>query len=107
MTAGENRLAAIIEACRRQDRASQKELYQLFYSYTLALAMRYLFSPDKKMRPFLGAGFATQPTALSGALVGSIEHAPGYTPMPENASKIPACDVEKIRQWVVLGAKND
>jgi len=60
MTAGENSLAAIIEACRRQDRASQKELYQLFYSYTLALAMRYLFSPDKKMRPFLGAGFATQ-----------------------------------------------
>jgi len=50
---------------------------------------------------------ATKPTAVSGALVGSIEHAPGYAPMPENASKIPACDVEKIRQWVVLGAKND
>jgi hypothetical protein len=50
---------------------------------------------------------ATQPTAMSGSLVGSIEHASGYVPMPENASKIPACDVEKIRQWVVLGAKND
>jgi len=47
MTAGENRLAAIIEACRRQDRASQKELYQLFYRYTLAIAMRYTASAEE------------------------------------------------------------
>jgi RNA polymerase sigma-70 factor (ECF subfamily) len=47
MTAGENRLAAIIEACRRQDRASQRELYQLFYSYTLATAMRYTASAEE------------------------------------------------------------
>ncbi|NUO02200.1 MAG: sigma-70 family RNA polymerase sigma factor [Saprospiraceae bacterium] len=47
MSAGESRLAAIIEACRRQDRASQKELYQLFYSFTLAIAMRYTASTDE------------------------------------------------------------
>ncbi|MFM9952012.1 MAG: RNA polymerase sigma factor [Saprospiraceae bacterium] len=47
MTAGENRLAAIIEACRHQDRASQKELYQLFYSFALAVAMRYTASAEE------------------------------------------------------------
>lgn len=50
---------------------------------------------------------ATQATALSGALVGSVERTAGYSPMPQNAGKIPACDVEKLRQWVALGAKND
>lgn len=47
MSAGENRLATIIEACRRQDRASQKELYQLFYSFALAVAMRYTASAEE------------------------------------------------------------
>lgn len=47
MPAGENRLAVMIEACRRQDRASQKELYQLFYSFTLATAMRYTASIEE------------------------------------------------------------
>lgn len=49
----------------------------------------------------------TKATALSGALVGSIERAPGYSPMPQNGNKIPACDIERIRQWVALGAKNN
>ena len=47
MSAGENRLATIIEACRRQDRASQKELYQLFYSFASAVAMRYTASAEE------------------------------------------------------------
>ena len=36
-----SRLNVIIEGCRRQDRALQKELYQLFYQYTLSVCLNY------------------------------------------------------------------
>lgn len=36
-----NRLNAIIEGCRRHDRAFQKELYQLFYQYALSVVLNY------------------------------------------------------------------
>ncbi len=42
-----NRLVQILEGCRRHDRAFQKELYQLFYQYTLAVGLRYASSLDE------------------------------------------------------------
>jgi RNA polymerase sigma factor (sigma-70 family) len=39
--------AQIIEGCRRHDRAFQKELYQLFYQYTLKVGLRYASSLDE------------------------------------------------------------
>lgn len=42
-----NRFTHIIEGCRRFDRTSQKELYQLFYQYTLKIAMNYASSLDE------------------------------------------------------------
>lgn len=42
-----DRFAQIIEGCRRQDRAFQKELYQLFYQYTLKVALNYASSLEE------------------------------------------------------------
>lgn len=39
-------------------------------------------------------------------LVGAVAHASGYKPMPEN-SKLPECDISKIRVWVRSGALNN
>ncbi len=42
-----NRLDQIIEGCRRHDRAFQKELYQLFYQYTLKVGLHYASSLEE------------------------------------------------------------
>jgi uncharacterized membrane protein len=45
--------------------------------------------------------------AISGRLVGSVSHAPGYSAMPKNASKLSACQIAQIRKWVDSGAPNN
>ena len=45
--------------------------------------------------------------AVSGRLVGAVSHAPGYSPMPKNASKLSACQIAQIRKWVSSGAPNN
>ena len=42
-----NRFDQIIEGCCRQDRAFQKELYQLFYQYTLKVGLNYASSLEE------------------------------------------------------------
>lgn len=38
--------------------------------------------------------------ALSGQLMGSIEHKSGFSPMPKNADKLTVCDIAQIRKWI-------
>jgi len=38
--------------------------------------------------------------ANSGVLLGSIEWLPGYSKMPKSASKLPNCDISKIKKWI-------
>jgi hypothetical protein len=45
--------------------------------------------------------------ALSGRLVGAVSHAPGYSAMPKNASKLSDCQITQIRKWVNAGAPNN
>ncbi|RYU84247.1 hypothetical protein [Hymenobacter persicinus] len=45
--------------------------------------------------------------ADNGLLVGVTSHAAGFKPMPQNAPKLPECDVNRIRQWVAAGAPNN
>ena len=45
--------------------------------------------------------------ATSGKLMGSINHAAGYSPMPKNGTKLSECNIAKIRQWVAAGAPNN
>lgn len=45
--------------------------------------------------------------AISGRLVGAVSHAPGYSAMPKNASKLSACQIAQITKWVNAGAPNN
>ena len=49
----------------------------------------------------------TKATALSGAIVGSIERTSSYSPMPQGGNKLNDCSIAIIKKWVALGAKND
>jgi hypothetical protein len=35
---------------------------------------------------------------------GAVNHEAGYSPMPENGPKLPACELSKINAWVNAGA---
>ena len=37
------------------------------------------------------------------ALLGSIEHTPGYDPMPKNRDKVSDCDIARIKAWMAAG----
>jgi hypothetical protein len=43
----------------------------------------------------------------NGGLLGSIKHASGYSPMPKNAGKMSACEIQKIEDWIAQGAANN
>jgi hypothetical protein len=45
--------------------------------------------------------------AANGKLTGSINHRPGFQPMPQFASKLPDCEIMKIEKWVNDGAQNN
>ena len=40
----------------------------------------------------------------SGTLVGTITHASGYSPMPQNLSRMSDCNISKIQAWILQGA---
>ena len=43
----------------------------------------------------------------NGRLLGAINHESGFTPMPQGAPKLIACDIAKIEAWVAGGAPNN
>ena len=45
--------------------------------------------------------------ADNGKLVGVIEHAPGYSPMPQGGAKLGECDIAVIRKWVSDGGPDN
>ena len=45
--------------------------------------------------------------AGNGSLLGSINHASGYSPMPKGGSKLPECARLKIAAWIAAGATNN
>ena len=45
--------------------------------------------------------------ATDGRLMGTVNHASGYTAMPQNASKLPDCQIAQLQQWVTNGAPNN
>jgi hypothetical protein len=38
-----------------------------------------------------------------GRIEGSINHEEGFSPMPKDASKLSACDIDKIEAWINAG----
>jgi hypothetical protein len=45
--------------------------------------------------------------ANDGSLFGTTNHEAGYTAMPDNGVKIPACEIEILRLWISEGAMNN
>jgi uncharacterized membrane protein len=44
-----------------------------------------------------------KPYATNGRLLGAINHAGGYSPMPKNMAQLNSCDLAKIQAWVTAG----
>jgi hypothetical protein len=42
-----------------------------------------------------------------GRFWGAINHQPGFSPMPKNGSKLPDCDLAKIKKWIDAGSPNN
>ncbi len=43
----------------------------------------------------------------NGSIIGSITHAPGFSPMPKNRAKLIDCEIEKVMAWIEQGALNN
>ena len=43
----------------------------------------------------------------NGALMGSINHIDGWSPMPQGAPMLLECQIEKVEAWISQGAKNN
>ncbi|HEX8038389.1 MAG TPA: c-type cytochrome domain-containing protein [Chryseosolibacter sp.] len=42
-----------------------------------------------------------------GTLMGSINQSAGFSPMPKNAGKMPACEIRKIQNWIDTGSPDN
>lgn len=45
--------------------------------------------------------------ALNGRLFGSINHDPGYSPMPKGIAAMPTCQILQIKKWIDAGSLNN
>ena len=45
--------------------------------------------------------------AQDGSLLGTISHASGYPPMPEDGAKLSDCDINTIKSWIDNGMLNN
>jgi hypothetical protein len=43
----------------------------------------------------------------NGRFEGSVNHSPGFSPMPKGLPKLNNCDLQKINQWLAEGAPNN
>jgi hypothetical protein len=43
----------------------------------------------------------------NGSLMGSIQHAAGFSAMPKNGSKMSTCQIQKIQRWIDSGTVNN
>lgn len=48
-----------------------------------------------------------QNAAMSGELLGVVNHSSGYVPMPYKQNKLSQCKIDQIRLWIENGALND
>jgi Planctomycete cytochrome C len=45
--------------------------------------------------------------ALNGKLMGSVDHLPGFPPMPKGGAKLNDCKITQIRKWIAAGSQNN
>ena len=62
-------------------------------------------SPDGGVA--MGTYNSDKAIAINGQLYGTINHASGYSPMPEGGAKMDNCSIAKIKKWVDDGSPNN
>ena len=55
----------------------------------------------------MGTYSADKAIAQNGSLYGSINHAAGYSPMPQGAPKISSCEIATVKKWIDSGMQNN
>jgi mono/diheme cytochrome c family protein len=45
--------------------------------------------------------------AQNGSLYGTINHASGYSPMPQGTPKMSSCDIATVKKWIDAGMQNN
>jgi hypothetical protein len=55
----------------------------------------------------MGAYSTDKATAVNGKLYGTINHASGYSPMPQGEAKMDACQIKIIKKWIDAGSPNN
>lgn len=55
----------------------------------------------------MGTHATDKAIADNGKLLGSINHASGYSPMPQGAPKMSSCDIAIIKKWIDAGAPSN
>jgi hypothetical protein len=55
----------------------------------------------------MGTYATDKAVAASGRLVGSLEHASGYSAMPQGAAKFSACSISQVKKWISSGTPNN
>ena len=63
--------------------------------------------PNPPLGVKLDTHAGTKIQASNGKLFGSINHSPGFIPMPKNQNKLSDCNIGKIRKWIAAGAPNN
>lgn len=55
----------------------------------------------------MGTHSTDKAIAVNGKLFGSINHSPGFSPMPKGSPKMNVCDIAIIKKWVNAGSPNN
>lgn len=55
----------------------------------------------------MGTYAADKAIGVNGQLYGTINHASGYSPMPEGEAKMDACTIAIIKKWLDAGCPNN
>ena len=50
---------------------------------------------------------AVKARVTDGKLWGSVNHLPGYMPMPKNTTKLSSCEISQVQKWIAAGAPNN
>lgn len=48
-----------------------------------------------------------KPHIENGKFLGSINHSPGFSPMPKGGTKLSDCDISKVKSWIDEGFANN
>ena len=55
----------------------------------------------------MGNYTADKTMALNGKLMGTINHASGFSAMPKGGAKLSNCQIAVVQKWVTAGAPNN